>query len=366
MLGGYDSDRVTGQFETYPLSEGTPWLQITGLVWESKGFTTSLMPNGTQSILGVLDPYVKHLTLPTASVSKFLDTTGTLNTGGDYTFYPSSEAPPGNMIITYSDGRNTTIPAQDLYQFPQSYDDKGTLQVTNNTIQQCLVVQAASDSVMWLGLPFMTQKLFISDFDQNVFYMADAVKQDFGSSAKNLQPLCTGGPTPTQSGASNATSSAAATGASKSSSSHVGAIVGGVLGGIAGLVLIGVLAFFLIHRRKKKTKDLNSSMHTPEISEPQYNGTPPPKYPNAYASNASSELGGTNQPFYNSGSTMPGLGVLPGHGRHQQEYGYSSGNPSIVPGGRADSDRHELESDGPLAATSGPMDLPHNYDQRWH
>lgn len=58
--------------------------------------------------------------------------------------------------------------------------------------------------------------------------------------------------------------------------------------------------------------------------------------------------------------------MQPGQGWNLYDHGYDNSSVSAVKSGRADTTRYELESDGPLVATSGPMDMPGDYDQRWH
>lgn len=62
----------------------------------------------------------------------------------------------------------------------------------------------------------------------------------------------------------------------------VGAIVGGVIGGVA-LVALGVVAFFLLKRRKNKVK--NTEYHQPPMITYAYGdeGAVPPKYKDAAA-----------------------------------------------------------------------------------
>ncbi|KZV73403.1 hypothetical protein PENSPDRAFT_648938 [Peniophora sp. CONT] len=55
----------------------------------------------------------------------------------------------------------------------------------------------------------------------------------------------------THSGTSNTNGTASSSASTSSSKSHAGAIAGGVVGGVVGLALIGLLAFFLIRRRRR-------------------------------------------------------------------------------------------------------------------
>lgn len=159
------------------------------MTWESNGASTSVMPNGTRSLAAAIDPYYSALNLPAESILAFLNATGTYWTKDGYGLYNSSAPPVGNLIITLSDGQRTTIPAEDLYQFPAGFNEQGVAEAVSKTTQILLMTEKIEGVPNRLGLPFLTQKYFVSDYDQDAFYMAVADKSFSGTSARSLKPL---------------------------------------------------------------------------------------------------------------------------------------------------------------------------------
>lgn len=296
ILGGYDEARVGSDFATYKTEEryngawpATTYLEIKGLEWEyNPGNSTNLMPSDATTIGATLEPYWDAVYLPTASMDIIAESfESTYNsTIGTYMF---EDFPVGNLIVTLVDDTRTIIPADDLFDYPTYYDDQGTETYSYSDDYSYLYASKifdtsdyAGDYLLTLGLPFLSQKVIVADFDNGEYHMADAVKHDLGSGARSLKPLCTGG---ALAGSSNKTEPIDPKLVKKST--NVGAIAGGVVGSVAGLIIIALIAFFVLRRRKQKqsAEDQQQIPYLPEVTQTQYEPphrgstiSPPPKY----------------------------------------------------------------------------------------
>lgn len=380
ILGGYDDDRRGSAFIEMPVEDHQPlYIEVTGLDWEhSSGKVTDLMPNDTARMIGALEPFFDWIDLPFESYSTFHDiTNGTYNyTLGRYIY---EKKPTGTLIVTLSNGMKTTIPSDDLFDYPEAYDEKGRLGSTTYDYQEAKVYSSLTypEGVLWFGQPFLTQKLLVTDFENGRYFLADAVKQDLGSGARNLKPLCTGGPPP----AGETYTDPAILGTPKKKM-NVAAIAGGVGGGIGGLLVIALIAFFVLRRRKQKNQAAAQRVpYLPEVTqtqtEPPCRGStmsPPPKYmtsgvyetgiseqqqPQRYQSPPphQSHLHPVSSELASPRSDTGTASQWGGSDNRTSQAGVSaSGNDS----------KYEMSSENRFTAVSGPFEMPneYGYDER--
>ncbi|KAK5077661.1 hypothetical protein LTR70_009541 [Exophiala xenobiotica] len=396
VIGGYDEDRVAGEFTSFDTNEQLgvgPYVEITGMDWESStGNITNLMPNNTRSMRATLEPAYHWLEMPNESYLKFAAATNSTfynETSGFYQYY---QWPEGNLTITLSNGLRTTIPQTDLFEYPTYFNDRGYLEVLNKTYLHTSVTWTGPlddlNSVaypLWLGQPFMTQKLLVTDWDGGTFYLADAIRTDLGPGARSLKPLCTGGVSPSAtpttlpplpSATSNSDNGKGSDDDGEpNNSTNVGAIAGGVVGGVAGLAIIGILAFCLVRRRKKQRRvsEGQQQQYFPEVAEAPYRNelsSPPPKYISGGVYEADNAT--TPDPSQRYASSLAQTGGTQNPSSPRSELGTTSPSPwdGEHASGRAglatemSTRQHGMLSGNKFSATSGPLEMPENYDER--
>lgn len=371
ILGGYDEDRRGSAFIEMPVEDYSPlYIEVTGLDWEqSSGKVTDLMPNDTARIVGTLEPFFDSIDLPSESHSAFLKIT---NSTYNYTSggYVCEKKPTGNLIVTLSNGMKTAIPSDDLFDYPEAYDEKGRLETTTYGHLEAKVYPNAG--VLWFGQPFLTQKLLVTDFENGKYFLADAVKEDLGSGARNLKPLCTGGPPP-----GDETYIDPPIPGTPKKKTNIAAIAGGVGGGIGGLLVIALIAFFVLRRRKQKNQTSAQQIpHLPEViqtqTEPPYRGStisPPPKYmtsgvyetgiseqqqPQRYQSPPphQSRLHPVSSELASPRSDTGTASQWAGSDNHTSQAGVS---------GSVNDSKYEMSSENRFTAVSGPFEMPNEY-----
>jgi len=386
ILGGYDQDRVGSAFTTYDVgwrsASGTPipmHLEVTGLDWEfSAGNSTNLFPNDTTTLDVSLEPYVDYVELPYDSFAIF---SNYYNVSYNYTTgsYVFNDWPTGNLIITLKDGSKTTIPSDDLFDWPVGYDDRGYLEYTNYTYYTSKVSTGygTGGSYLYFGQPFLSQKVIVADFEAGKYHIADAVKQDLGPGARNLQPLCTGG-TPIPNGTVPTNSTIVHEPKKKT---NVAAIAGGVGGGVGGLLIIAGIIFFLVRRKKKQNRE--DVPYLPEVihaSETPYRGSTvspaPPKYMKSGVYETVKQDYAEPQRFSSPPPQTirltPGvssMGTPRSDGARTSTWGGSTpGNRRSVAGlsSTDHNSQYEMSAGNRFAATSGPIEMPseYEYDER--
>lgn len=218
------------------------------MTWENTpGNVTSIFPNSTTKLLGTLEPFFDSIYLPYDVYNNFQSASNaTYNDALGKLVYNSSFIPTGAMTVTLSNGYKTQILGSDLFDYTQDYDDTGNEYVTNWDL-----VTAKVDSYdeypqcwLWIGVPFMTMNYVVADYEEKIWMMAPAARDDFGQqTALDLQSLCT---------LTNTSTPTSIPTPPPHQTNRTAAIAGGVGGGVGGLLLIGglfALIFFLRHRK---------------------------------------------------------------------------------------------------------------------
>lgn len=366
------------------------YLEVTGLEWEfSAGNLTDLMPNDTTKLDVTLEPFRDYITLPYDSMALIVEA---YNATYNYTAerYMFDDWPTGNLVVTLAGGEKTVVPAEDLFDWPVQYDSRGYLEYTPDyyyTPKLRSTSYYTGGYYLTFGQPFLTQKVIVADFENGKYHIADAVKQDLGSGARNLKPLCTGGAT-----FSNGSTTPSPTPLPPKDKVNVAAIAGGVGGGVGGLLVIALIAFFVLRRRKQK-KQAGSQQQVPYLPEvtqtqvePPYRGqtmSPPPKYMTSgvYETGVSEQQQQQQQPQqpYRYQSPPPQQAYLSPGGSElasprsengtMSQWGGSgtdtvtgiSADPRLSQVGGSDS-KYEMSSENRFTATSGPFEMPHEYD----
>lgn len=357
VLGGYDEARVAGEFTAFEVHDELkrPYLQITGIEWaRSEQDSVSLMPNDTKSLWALPEPYTPYLYVPEDSYFKFVELA---NSSGDVIFdsydsdvslYRFYSVPEGEVIITLNNGMATTILLQDLFYYPYNYNEDGVMQILNDSYYMSLLwPDDSSNGALYLGRPFMDQKMFVADWDAGKFYMADAVKDE--QTDTNIKSLCT--------------PSATSTPPRPDSGPDIPAIAGGIAGGVGGLLVIGLVAWFVLKRKKKAKQQA-----MPEVSESSNQvSSPPPKYASAGTYPVSEAPGryASPPPQHMPPQEMasPPRSPPPQVASYMQSPMISQGtSPGHWSGQPADSTYHAGKGFTP---TSGPLEMPTDYDDRF-
>lgn len=372
VLGGYDEARVDGAFQQFEVDKDTKdlYVQITKMEFKNSTKTSDLM-GGVSRIWAYIEPYAEVVTLPKASYNSWINATmGQYSNVSSRYEWPS--IPDGDLIITFNNGHKTTIPAEDLFRRPTAYNAEGTLTVTNTTKYYQRVSQKSDKTDMILGMPFLTQKILVTDWDKGTFSLANAIKTKMSNSERDIKPLClpAGEPIPASPGPTP-----------EPKRSNVAAIAGGVGGGVGGLLVIGLIAFFVLRKRKNQRKAQAEAQAVRAVSETQqYPAGDPPKYPSVgvyetgqagapmnaaapvYAAQPISEL---QSPQPTSPQTMHAQPSW----RESRTDGYND-NSTVVNSTTSGSERN-YNSRSPLdssyiGATSGPLELPSSHEMHYN
>jgi len=349
ILGGYDEARVAGEFTAFDVDQETksPYVQVTGIAWETiNQDSIDLMPNASQAVWALPEPRNYYVGVPGESYLKFLDATNSsgkviYNSTSGWVNFPT--IPDGDFVVTLNNGMKTTIPAKDLFLHPQDYDSNGVMQNSNDSYYvDRLMPQINPSSALYLGLPFMNQKMFVADWDAGKFYMADAVKDE--QTTTNVRPLCTSSttvpPSPPPSPSPH-----------PDSGPNIPAIAGGVGGGVGGLILIGLIAWFVLRKKKNAQEQA-----TPEVSEPPYQvSSPPPKY----ATSSVHPVSDPRESYFSPPPQHipPQEMASPLHSPPQQV-----ASPDYWNNHPAGPGNHREKR---VAAISGPLEMPADYDERF-
>jgi len=250
IIGGYDEGRVGGQLRSYPSRENCAFpAYIANATYDTINGSTPLMTNMNASCC--IDPFYNYIQLPQGAWESFGVSSGAVyNSTTEYLTYPASNPPLGNMTITLTDGYQTTIPYSELFTQLKYWNAQGEYLVQDNSPLVAEVLNLTSTEYAYsLGIPFMTMNYFIANYDEGVYQMVPAIRDDYfdNDQAQTIRTVCTSLPPPPPPPANTSTYHKPPTPAPN----HTGAIAGGVVGGVLGLALIiGLLIFFFRRGRK--------------------------------------------------------------------------------------------------------------------
>ena len=314
VLGGYDTTRINGTLTTFDSQETCALcVIITGLTYQDDSGTTNLFSNASESLQVNLNPSQRVLNVPQGVWDNFKNATHAYY-NASYLSYASTAVPTGNVTVTLQNGYKTIIPAEELFYYPRTFNNKGQYDILNNTYQISTIINATNDGyVLDWGIPYMTMNYIIADYERSQFQMAPAIRTDFDNIGGGyvLKASCdpvtqtTAGPTSSSTTAGPGPTTTT-TAAASHKSSNVGPIVGGVVGGLAVLVLIVCGAAFFLIRRRRQAKAAaagahgRSEMTTPLAggSMPHQGGSQADRYSNWTAlspAETPSELGGAEK-----------------------------------------------------------------------
>lgn len=261
VLGGYDKTRYKGEFTTFDSEPKCEFCVIvTDLVYETEDRSVSLFSNASESLQVNLQPSTRVLYTPQNVWENFRDASGGIYEGG-YLSYYGTNPPKGNITATLQNGYKTTIPTEELFYYPRTYDDDGKYDIKNNTYQIGLLMNQTNDGyVMDWGIPFLTMNYVIADYTRKQFKMAEAIRTNFANQGggyvltASCDPTTASTPTATSTGTGIAAATSSAAPSSEGKADHTKAIIGGVVGGILGLIaIVGGLGFlFYRHRRRHR------------------------------------------------------------------------------------------------------------------
>ena len=241
MIGGYDDARVAGEFSTFDSRDDCPaCLELQELAWVTEsGHSISLLNESMPSFKASLEPLHEDLFLPSTVFEAFGKITGGVYDQDWQSYkYPASVVPTGDLSFKIKGGYSSSIPASQLFSFPQQYQDNATVGMYDDTFKLAHVqpYQSTDDSFnaqALFGTPFLTMNYLI--MEQNQFRLSKAVREDRGIDGEVIaKTLCPAG--------SDSTTT---------SKKNVHDIVGGVVGGLGGMLII-MLAFLLWLRWRKQ------------------------------------------------------------------------------------------------------------------
>ncbi|KAJ9495762.1 hypothetical protein H2202_008805 [Exophiala xenobiotica] len=264
VLGGYDTTRVNGDLTTFKSQEKCEFcVVVTGIEYEDVTGAHNLFSNSSESLQINLQPSERVLNVPQNVWENFQTVSnGVYNATSGYLQYPTSNPPTGNLTVTLQNGYKTTIPTEELFYLPRTYDENGQYSLLNDTYLIPTILNTTNDGyVLNWGVPYLTMNYIIGDYKRAQFKMAPAIRTDFDAQGGGyvLQASCDPKTSATASATSSATAGGALTTSSAAAVSHggggtnTGAIIGGVVGGVLGLIaIVGGLALLFYRSRRRR------------------------------------------------------------------------------------------------------------------
>ncbi len=258
VLGGYDTARMNGILSTFasaPLCECC--INVVGLDYNDINGSRSLFANSTQTFQISLQPGVKNIYLPQDVWEVFQNvSSGVYQPSLGLLAYSAGNTPTGNLTVTLQGGYETTIPAEELFQYPRFWNEDGEYVIRNNTylVTTAYNTTDISHSLYW-GIPYLTMNYLIGDFKRQQFKMAPAIRSDFGYSGAGFVLAASCDPTTMATASATANNTLATSSASAfpqhAGETNTGVIAGGAVGGGVGLIaIIGCFLFWYIRRRR--------------------------------------------------------------------------------------------------------------------
>ena len=267
VIGGYDRARInsTSNFTRFPVGQWTLnracplQVSIRNLTFAS----LPLMKAGDADIQACIEPSMQRFTLPPAVALSFASYTLQNSTLFPKTMrYDVTARPAGDLQITLSNGYQSTISNQELFQPLRASDKTGRYTISNDSVVEAFISDTrdlkASDVAVTLGAMFLTFNYLMVDYAKGEFNLAPSITTKLNDLRPDLVTVCT----PNQSGLANPSASASPPAPARSSTNK-GAIAGGVVGGVAGLALIAALVFCIFRRRRRAPNDANASPPRP-------------------------------------------------------------------------------------------------------
>src|SRR5271170_1499028 len=178
IIGGYDEGRVGGQLRSYPSQNCAFPASIANATYVTINGSTPLMTN--MNAYCCIDPFYNYIQLPQTAWDIFRVSSGAVyNSTTEYLTYPASHPPLGNMTITLTDGYQTTIPSSELFTRLGYWDSQGEYLVQKNSPVVAEVHVTENGFACSLGIPFMTMNYFIANYDEGLYQMAPAIRDDY-------------------------------------------------------------------------------------------------------------------------------------------------------------------------------------------
>lgn len=254
-LGGYDSTRFIASNFSFPFgSEDAEPLQVgvQSIVADNTLLGTASL-TGSNGFFASVDSTVPELWLPSDACELFANALGLSldNNTGYYLVNDTvhSQLTDNNPLFTfkfgatdYYNGNSTNI------KIPYAaFDLQLSWPIYDNQTRYFPLRQAANSSQVTIGRALLQEAYLIVDYERSTFSLNQV---NFSSPLPNPQIVTIHA----QSSSNDTSSSSGSSSSSSSSSLSGGAIAGIVIGAIAGLVLLGLLAFVIIRRRRRASR----------------------------------------------------------------------------------------------------------------
>ncbi|KAJ0370495.1 hypothetical protein COL26b_010065 [Colletotrichum chrysophilum] len=286
VLGGYDSEKVTGKNFTQRLdySESTGcWTGMKVTVTDVQvnfrdGSDKSIMPLNT-ALQCCIVPH-RHLLweAPGTFVDAFENVTNSKDTGVSFGLHWSArtfaagDAFDGDLTFYLSSGLQVRVPNNQYIVPYVDIERNGSRSISKSTKE--LLISGLSDQPATLGRYFLTAAYLMVDHDSETFTMWQANPTTRSSLVKVTSDKSNCGKPQTSRVAvfptSTATSGSDASGGSSSSGDQsglsTGAIAGIAVGGVAGLAAVGLGIFCFLRAKKRKAVPSMPPPYNPEYT----------------------------------------------------------------------------------------------------
>ncbi|KAL6715894.1 hypothetical protein ACLMJK_006855 [Lecanora helva] len=270
VLGGYDSDKITGPNITLPTSAADNLdtdcylATVTDIKMNLKNGSSPSLFGSNRATVGraCVEPHFQVLSLTQEMWESFLAISGSTYVGRSdsvVAFYgmliEADGAYDGDLTISIDPGLDITIPNHQLVVPNYDINASGQLYAKNQSTREVLInslQQINANDKLVLGLPFFTSAYMMVDNDREQFTLwksqASKTSQLVAMPALNCKNVTS----PTSPGPPPAVSSAVNTATDHKLVSN-GAIAGAVVGALAGGMLLVSAAFLIWKRRTAQT-----------------------------------------------------------------------------------------------------------------
>ncbi|KAF9877571.1 hypothetical protein CkaCkLH20_04706 [Colletotrichum karsti] len=266
VLGGYDSEKVTGKNFTQRLdySEATGcWTGMKVTLTDVQvnfrdGIDKSIMPVNN-AIPCCIVPH-RHMLLeaPSSLVDTFENVTNVKDDGLSFGLhwgarkFDAKTAFDGDITFSLSSGLQVRVP-NNQYIVPFVDIDRSGAQVTDDKVKE-LLITGLYDQPATLGRYFLTSAYLMVDHDAETFTLWQANPTTRSTLVKVASDRSDCGKPQTSRDAINPTSTPTngSDADSEASGLSTGAIAGIAVGAVAALAIVGLGAFFLLRSKKRK------------------------------------------------------------------------------------------------------------------